>query len=367
MQADVFQRCVEDSTEAIMISDKNGKLVYVNPAWEKIYGYSKDQAIGETPRLLRSRHQTEEFYRAMWGQILDPKKGFWRGELINRTKDGREVPVVLTITPVRDQGEISGYMAVAIDITEKKQMEAKIFQQDRLASVGLLASGLAHEIGTPLGVVRGRAELLLKKHQGDEFSDRNLTIIIQQIDRVSKLITNLLNLSRDRHKSGGRCYLREVVDETFSLLSQKIQEIGAEIAVSIPDDLKVGIEHNQLEQVFINLIVNSLHSMREAIRKGRGESYYLRIWTEATPERVKVYLSDTGTGVPQSARDNLFRPFFTTKPVGEGTGLGLSISAQIITEAGGVLDLYDTQDERGSTFLIDLPRVYPRQDSNRGD
>lgn len=357
MNSEFFKRCVEDSTEAIMFSDTSGILTYVNPAWQQIYGYSAEEAVGSTPRILRSRYQDDKFYRQMWAQILDPSKGYWRGELVNQAKDGREVPVVLTITPVREEGLIAGYMAIAIDVTEKKQLETKVFQQDRLASIGLLASGLAHEIGTPLGVIRGRAELLLKKASGEEFSERNLGIIIQQIDRVSRLITNLLNLARDRGNSGGRCVVKEVVDETFSLLQQKIQEIGAEVAVSLDVNLQAAIEHNQLEQVLINLVVNGLHSMKEAYRNGRREGHYIRISAEAIEDKIRIFVSDTGMGIDTVGKVNLFRPFFTTKDVGEGTGLGLSISAQIVAEARGSIDLYDTQVGRGTTFLIELPIV----------
>jgi two-component system, NtrC family, sensor kinase len=355
MKEDVFQRCVEDSTEAIMISDRTGRLIYVNPAWEKIYGYSKVEAMGATPRLLRSRHQGEDFYHTMWKQILDPAKGYWRGELVNRAKNGTEVPVVLTITPVRYDGEISGYMAIAIDMTEKKQLEAKIIQQDRLASVGLLASGLAHEIGTPLGVVRGRSELLLKRLADDEMASRNLTIVIQQIDRVSALINSLLNLSRDRGRKTEDCSVNAVVEETLGFLQLKIQELGAQVAVSLSEDLQAGIGHHQLEQVLINLLVNALHSMRSAYNDGRRSGHFVRIRGHRTADRVEIYVSDTGTGVSEHAKANLFRPFFTTKPVGEGTGLGLSISAQILHEAGGTIELYDTQTDGGSTFVLKLP------------
>jgi PAS domain S-box-containing protein len=166
----IFFRCVEDSNDAIMISDRGGVLVYVNPAWCRVYGYTKEEAIGNSPRLLHSGLQTSEFYRDMWASIQDLNRGYWKGELVNKAKDGTLVPVLLTITPFKNEdGSILGYMAIAVDITYKKELEAKVAHQDRLASIGLLASGLAHEVGTPLGVVRGRAEFLMMKAPDEAF------------------------------------------------------------------------------------------------------------------------------------------------------------------------------------------------------
>jgi PAS domain S-box-containing protein len=157
----VFFRCVEDSSEAIMISDPRGILQYVNPAWVRTYGYTQKEAIGNKPSLLHSGLHSKAFYQSMWTEISSQETGHWKGELINRCKNGELIPVLLTITPVKSaEAKIIGYMGVAVDIRFKKELEAKVAHQDRLASIGLLASGIAHEIGNPLGVIRGRAELL---------------------------------------------------------------------------------------------------------------------------------------------------------------------------------------------------------------
>jgi PAS domain S-box-containing protein len=349
----VFFRCVEDSTEAIMITDLEGRLVYVNPAWQRIFEYPWEEAIGKTPAILRSQHGTPDFYKAMWAQILNPQIASWRGELVNKSKSGKLVPVDLTITPIRHEGALAGYMGVALDIRKKKEMEAQILQQDRLASVGLLASGLAHEIGTPLGVVRGRAELL-KKAKDQATLEAGLDIIIQQIDRVSKLITSLLKLSRGKNREGAYCDLNAVIKDSIELMAQKFREHGIDVAINVPTKLEVEIDHGLLEQVLINLFLNATHAIQEAISRGRDSDHFIRIRAEKRGERVLIYVSDTGTGINPEDQKQLFRAFFTTKPVGEGTGLGLSISAQIISEAGGELKLYDSQSGVGTTFLIEL-------------
>jgi len=184
----VFFRCVEDSNDAIMVSDRGGKLVYVNPSWQRVYGYTAEQAVGETPRLLHSGIQDDGFYREMWSRISDPAVGYWKGELVNRAKDGTLVPVLLTITPFRGPGgSILGYMGIAVDISWRKEMENKVAQQYRLATIGVMASGLAHEIGTPLGVIRGRAELMQMQSENGVIR-RNAEVILGQSDRISRII-----------------------------------------------------------------------------------------------------------------------------------------------------------------------------------
>jgi PAS domain S-box-containing protein len=171
----IFYQCVEDCFEPIMVTDKKGILRYVNPAWALTYGFDRDEVIGKNPRVLRSHLQDDAFYKAMWAQILDPSIGFWRGEVTNKAKDGRLVPVLLTITPYRKaDGEIVGYMGIAVDLTDHKRLETQVLRQDRLASIGMLASGLAHEIGNPLGVIRGRAELLASQVKATSSRKRTL-------------------------------------------------------------------------------------------------------------------------------------------------------------------------------------------------
>ena len=133
----VYFRCVEDSNEPIMITNQQGQLVYTNPAWHRTYGYSKDEALGQTPRILRSKHQDDDFYKRMWEQILNPEVGYWKGKLINLSKQGLEIPVLLTITPYRNlENKILGYMAVALDLSEQEKLEIQIAAQERLVTIG---------------------------------------------------------------------------------------------------------------------------------------------------------------------------------------------------------------------------------------
>lgn len=355
--SNVFFRCVEDCNEAIMLTDHGGRLTYVNPAWQRIYGFSEAESIGRTPRILHSGHQSPEFYRRMWSEILDPEKGFWKGELINRAKDGTLIPVLLTITPFKSfSGEILGHMSIALDLSNSRELEAKIVHQDRLASIGLLASGLAHEVGTPLGVVRGRAEFLMMKAE-DAIVKKNLDVIIAQIDRISKLIRSLLRVSRSFSDVRlEEIPVRQVAEEVVLLIGQNANQDNVKIELDIPPGLSALADFGRLEQVLLNLVMNSIHAIRKAIQDGNAGPHSLRISAGARNSKVAIEVSDSGCGISPENMKKLFKPFFTTKDVGQGTGLGLAIVAQIVRELRGEITVQSVPGQ-GATFAIVLDGI----------
>lgn len=348
IKSDVFYRCVEHSNEAIMITGLDGLLVYVNPAWVRIYGFSLEEAVGKNPRILHSGHHSKEFYSEMWAQVSDPAVGSWKGEVINRTKDGKLIPVLLSITPFRGSDQrIEGYMGIALDLSRRKELEAKVSQQDRLASVGLLASGLAHEIGTPLGVIRGRAEILQMQTKEPSLASA-LDVIIGQIDRISRLIRSLLRVSRSNTDLRLQdVSLKEVIDDVLSLVGQNFRADGVSLVVDIDSNARVFADFDRLEQVLLNLLMNAIHAIRSIERP----EHQVKIGFEMRGMRAALTVSDTGCGISADHMKKLFKPFFTTKAVGEGTGLGLAICAQIAHEMGGEI-IVESQLGKGSTFTI---------------
>lgn len=356
-ERDIFYRCVEDCHEPIMITDKSGVLIYVNPAWIRTYGYSTQEVIGQTPRLLRSRYQTDEFYREMWKTIQNPDIGFWRGELVNQSKDGRLVTVLLTITPYREGAEIKGYMGIAVDLTAQKEMELKILQQDRLASVGMVASGLAHEVGTPLGVIRGRAEFMQMEAGVSDSLKKGLSVIIEQIDRISKLIKSFLKASRSpQDLTMAPIDIESLVQDVLILLNQSVRQLGIKVNVSVPQGLFVLADINHLHQVFLNLLINAVHAIERAQETNRDGPYHIDISARDIGSMVEVDLADNGCGISKENIVKLFRPFFTTKDVGKGTGLGLAISAQIMAEMKGQIRMKSEGEGKGATFTITLQK-----------
>lgn len=354
----VFYRCVEDCFEPIMLTDIKGVLRYVNPAWSLTYGYSRDEAVGQSPRLLRSQYQDDAFYRQMWQTILNPKIGFWRGEVINKSKDGQLVPVLLTITPYRDPlGEILGYMGIAVDLSEQKKMEQQIFRQDRLASIGLLASGLAHEVGNPLGVMRGRAELLMMQVKENPTAMKNAEVIVEQIDRISKLITSLLQVSRvPDHVMLRAVNLDNAVSEIFTLVSEHARKANVSL-IKNNVDLEVLAEPGHLQQLLLNLVINATHAIEEkrdrlgGTTKGEIEISAVKSGDGKT---CAISVGDNGVGISSSNLKKLFQPFFTTKGAGKGTGMGLAIVSKLVEEMEGKVTVESSGEGHGATFTVFL-------------
>lgn len=356
----VYFRCVEDCNEPIMITDERGTLTYVNPAWSKIYGYSREEAVGDTPRLLRSETQTDTFYHAMWSQILDPSRGSWKGELINKAKDGRLVPVLLTITPYRDaQNIIKGYMGVALDLTQTKQMQQSLEQQEKMVAVGFLTSGLAHEIGTPLGVVRGRAELLMQTSR-EETTQKGLGIIITQIDRISKLISSLLRVSRKSPEQVkvGKILISPVIQEVTALLEHPFRKQRVDLRFECADGAYAFADAQHLHQILLNLLMNSLHAIEEEqkieLTQSAAKSHFIVLRVNQNSEFLEIVVRDSGIGMTSQTQSNLFQPFFTTKDIGKGTGLGLTMTSKLVDEMGGSISAWSEGLHKGAQFVIRL-------------
>lgn len=363
----IFYRCVEDCSEPIMISDKKGRLQYVNPAWERTYGYSKAEAIGDTPRLLRSPYQSDEFYREMWSKILNPEIEVWKGEVVNRAKDGRFVPVLLTITPYKQGGETVGYMAIAVDLTERRSMERQILRQDRLASIGMLASSLAHEIGNPLGVIRGRAEIILNTLKSGvtsiDSSIQGLDTIIGQIDRISRLIESLLKLSRVPQEIRLTSVpLAGTANEVATLMAESLRRKGIQLDNRLQSSaLSVMADSQHLQQILLNLMINSVHAIEEERkRSGRTENHRVRLdSTLSDPNHVTLIVEDTGCGIAPDIKRRMFEPFFTTKTPGQGTGLGLAIVQRLVEEMQGCIHVESEGPGLGARILIQLRSSSP--------
>lgn len=350
----VFFRCVEDSSEAIMISDPKGTLQYVNPAWVRTYGYSRDEALGKTPSLLHSGLHSKAFYQSMWKEIRDTELGFWKGELINRCKSGELIPVLLTITPVKSaEARIIGYMGVAVDIRFKKELEAKVAHQDRLASIGLLASGIAHEIGNPLGVIRGRAELL-QNESLSALAKKGVDVILKQTDRISHLIQSLLGFGRNF----GELRLEwvnpaPVFDEVLSLVGENLRSQLANARYEVEPGTLIWADRSRLQHILLNLTLNGTQAIQKAISQGRDGTHEL-VLSARTDQKTGctlVSVRDTGCGIESTHLKEIFKPFFTTKDVGEGTGLGLSIVSQLSAEMEAQVEV-DSTVHVGTEFTI---------------
>lgn len=354
-------RAALDRSAIVAVTDRTGAITHVNDKFCEISGYSQKELLGANHRIVNSGVHSREFFVEMWKTISSGQ--VWEGEICNRAKSGHLYWVNTTIVPFPDdQGKPYQYVSIRYDITERKRAEdqlAKMIEQDRLAAVGLLASSLAHEIGTPLGVIRGRAELLSAQSGGNSEVVRNAEIIVSQIDRVSKLIRSLLNLARGNPTEiSGVVDLRRVLSEVSELIAHLFRKNGIVWDNRISQDVVVRVraEGESLHQVFLNLLVNAVHAIEDAISQGRASDHRISVSAQLRSGNWEVSVADTGCGIPKKNINKMFTPFFTTKDIGVGTGLGLATSYRIIEGWGGSIAV-ESEEGRGTRFLIQLPAV----------
>lgn len=245
----------------------------------------------------------------------------------------------------------------ALDKDELRENKAQILQQDRLASLGLLASSLAHEIGTPLGIIRSRAEMAQKKQLDAERLKSDMGIIVSQIDRITKLVNSLLNLARGQQSdSSAAVDLNFAIEDVLNLFKHELDRNGIELKIVNETNPQVRAEQGPLSQVLLNLMVNSLHAIKDAIQSGRTMNHSISLTVSEFPESVEIYLRDSGIGIPQKNLSQLFKPFFTTKDIGLGTGLGLATSFNLVNSWGGTIKAENNADF-GAKFTIRLQKI----------
>lgn len=238
----------------------------------------------------------------------------------------------------------------AMDMQELRESKAQILQQDRLASLGLLASSLAHEIGTPMGIIRSRAELAERK-SSDNSVKQDMHIVITQIDRITKLVNSLLHLARGSNSehSAAVC-LNQVINDILNLIEPELKRKNIGLVKNIPTSISVKAESGPLGQVILNLLVNAIHAIEEKAEKFDA---LISMTVEERSESVKLVIQDNGSGISEENLSQIFKPFFTTKEIGKGSGLGLATSYKLVNSWGGSIDV-QSKNGQGSTFSIKL-------------
>ncbi len=345
-RAELFYASFRSSTNAMQLTDAAGIMVDVNPAYERIYGYSRAECVGRRPNLVRSRHTPAEVYERMWQELLDPERGYWSGEILNRDRWGRERPVLLSITAIRDRGgAITHYLGVAVDLSEQRSWEMRAAHSDRLASVGQLAAGVAHEINTPLANVMLVAESVRRRSQDPWVLDR-LGTMTEQIESAARIVRGLLDFARREEPHTVELDLIEVVRTATEFLRGKrsadvtLQEEYPAAPVPVLGD------RGSLVQVVTNVLNNAYDAI-----PGVGS---VRVAVRRRGNRAEVEIVDSGPGIAQEVLARIFEPFFTTKPEGQGTGLGLAICHGIVQSHHGTITARNVPGA-GAGFLVSLP------------
>ncbi len=347
---------------AIVITDREGYIVWANPAFESLSGYALDEVTGRNPRdLIASGKQRLPFYQDMWDSIL--AGNVWHGELVNRRKDGSLYDESMTITPVRnDRGEITNFVAVKQDITARKLLEEKLLQSQKLEGIGQLAGGVAHDYNNILNVVVGYSDLLKRKLPEDDPSRQPLEAILAAARRGADLTRQLLAFARKEIVSPQVVSVNSAIESIMNMLHRIIGENLR--LVFIPENglWNVKIDPTQFDQIVVNLVTNAKDAIDDVgtitIRtfNKKFSNGDVPQGTRLTPgEYVVVEFEDSGRGIDAQTLKRLFEPFFTTKPKGHGTGLGLSTVYGILRQNGGSIEV-KSEIGKGSKFTVYVPR-----------
>ena len=350
---------IEHAAEVIVVTDADGNILYANPSFERVTGYTVKEAICKNPRILQSGEHDEAFYKDLWTTITSGR--VWKGRLINRSKQGVRYVEEATISPVFNaQGTIVNYVAIKRDITAHLILEEQYLQAQRMESVGRLTGGVAHDFNNFLGVILGYSEMAMQHTDPSQPMHAFLEKITEAATRSTDIVRQLLAFSRKQAIEPRDLDLNQTVAGLLKMLRRLI---GEDIALTwIPSDhpLPVLMDPTQVDQILANLCVNA----RDAI-DGNGaitletdlvefDETYCGSHAGFLPGvYVVLAVSDNGCGIPQDILDKIFEPFFTTKGA-LGTGLGLATVYGIVRQNNGFINVY-SEPGLGATFKIYLP------------
>ncbi|MGM0665226.1 MAG: PAS domain S-box protein [Thermodesulfobacteriota bacterium] len=353
---------IEQVSEIIVITDSEGMIQYVNPAFESVTGYSRQEALGQNLSMLKSGKQDRKFYQGLWKTITAGKT--WKGRMVNKRKDGELFTEETSISPVFDtSGRILNYVAVKRDITEHLSLEEQLHQAQKMESLGRLTGGVAHDFNNLLTVIMANVDLLNGELDKDSPFHEYTTDIRDAAERAANLTRQLLAFSRKQLLQPEAADLNEVIGGMNNLLQRILREDIEARYVPASELGKVMVDKGQIEQVIMNLVVNARDSMPEGgsltIETADvvlDEQYAGSHLAVAPGPHVMLAVSDTGCGMSPEILDRMFEPFFTTKEAGKGTGLGLPTVYGIVKQSGGNIWVY-SEPGKGTCFKIYLPRV----------
>ncbi len=337
-------------TEGIALVDGQGRIQRANGAFAEI--------VGEPIRAVVGRHLCHALFREHLAleDLLDAaKRGERRAPVVRRSESlGRTLRVVAS--PVADATPEAAAVVVVEDITDQKALEAQLIQSEKMAVVGTLVSGVAHELNNPLTSIAGLSEFLLEQPPGGEHEREHLRVINDQAERASRIVRNLLSFARKAPSEQAPLDFGEVVQRTVLLMDYEMKQRGIAMATAIAPGLPPVVgNRDQLQQVVLNLLQNAGQALA-TLPAERPRRIAVAVVAEA--DRVSLRVTDSGPGIAPEIASHIFDPFYTTKPPGEGTGLGLFLSYGVAEAHGGTLTV-DSTPGQGASFLFTLPGATP--------
>ena len=346
-ERDFNQKILNTTQSMILVLDTAGLISYANRRCYEA-GYRQAELIGH--RLVdwvESSHR-KDFEAALQttahGQQVDNL------ELRARRADSSLGHFSISLSPMRDEAnQVNSVVVVMTDITDAALLQAKLAHAEKMATIGRLVSGVAHEVNNPLAAILGFTDLLLENPEVPSAAREDLQIILQETQRTKEIVQDLLSFARQRPTQKEPVYINAVLRQTIKLRSYDFSSHGVEVIEEFEENLDPTLgDAQQLQQVFLNILNNAYDAIQESGNHGR-----IRIRTRRAEDDVEVAFMDNGTGVTDPER--IFDPFFTTKQAGKGTGLGLSICYGIVRAHGGEILCWNNEGESGSTFVVRLP------------
>ena len=353
IESELTQTLGAIKTSAIVaITDRAGLITEVNDRFCAISGYSREELLGKNHRILNSGTHEASFFEELWRTIS--AGGNWTGEIQNRRKNGELYWVQTVITPLLTANdEIERFLSIRFDITERKRAELKLLESSKMASLGEMAGGVAHEINNPLAVILGKASQIKRALEKGVIDHAKLMVDLDKIEktaeRIAKIVSGLRSFSRNADQDPmSPVSVEQVVGDTLELCRERFKTHGIELRVPELGELgSINCRSAQISQVLMNLLSNAYDAVEQLPER----------WVELSARRVggliQLAVTDSGHGIPAEVVQKMMRPFFTTKGVGKGTGLGLSISQGIVADHGGRL-IYDSS-ATNTRFVLELP------------
>jgi PAS domain S-box-containing protein len=347
-----LQSLIDNASDMIYTVDREGYITFLNKMGREVTGY----AFGPEEKEHYTKYIVEkdlEKAQTLFRKSLEGEPQRHATSII--ASDGRQIDFLINTTPIRKDQEIVGVLGIARDITERKQMQAQLLQASKMAAIGELASGVAHEINNPVGIISGIAEqleFLIARHRDhpEEVTEKLLEhaeMIREQADRCRRITQGLLNFARGTEIRYSGVDVAGLIRETIKLVKNRAIGEGKKVETHFLGELpSLTADPHLLEQVFLNLVNNAL----DAVEKNGT----VTISARAADETVIIDVADNGVGIPEEDQERIFDPFFTTKPVGKGTGLGLSICFGIVERMNGEVSVRSKLGH-GTTLSVRLP------------
>ena len=361
----VLAAALEATSDSVVITDAEGRIEYVNPAFSRISGWSREDVMGQNPRLLKSGVQDEAFYRRMWRTLTRGRT--FRGRFVNRRADGTLYTQEATITPVRGaSSRVEHYVDVARDVTERDLLEHRLQEAQRFEDMAQITGGVSHDFRNVLGVIRGQVEKAQEAETEGRYPADELGEISRAVERGVDLVGKLLTLGRSEGLERHPLSLAKVVKELYSVLRTVLSDTTT-LDVRLPDDdpLSVLGDRGSLEQILLNLATNARDALPEGgrvmveldrTRELAADAADLVLGERSVPLGgwARLRFEDDGEGMTEDTLRRIFEPFFTTKPRDRGTGIGMSMVARLVKLHGGTVTV-SSRPGAGTRISLLLP------------